>query len=68
MQAALHRLATRTEPKSDLVFDIWFDSAEAKAGEILRLLPAALPITDIAIEQTDTESIVRQLYEGELSL
>lgn len=68
VQTALHRLATRTEPKSDLVLNIWFDSTKAKAGEILRLLPAALPIADIAIEQTNTESIVRQLYEGELSL
>lgn len=67
-QTALQQLATRTESRSDLVFDIRFDSSQAKAGEILRLLPATLPIADVAIEEASTESIVRQLYEGELSL
>lgn len=64
---ALGALPVRVEHTTDASFDIWFDSRVAKAGEILRNLPASLPVADVAIEETGTEAIVRRLYEGQLS-
>jgi ABC-2 type transport system ATP-binding protein len=58
--------AVATQP-SETEVDVRFDSREASSGEIIRDLATAIPITDIAIEETSAESIIRNLYEGSLS-
>jgi ABC-2 type transport system ATP-binding protein len=42
------------------------DARVTSTGEIIRALATALPIADIAIEETSAESIIRHLYEGTL--
>ncbi len=43
-----------------------FDARATSSGQIIRDLATALPIADIAIEETSAESIIRNLYEGKL--
>ncbi len=43
-----------------------FDARVTSSGEIIRGLATALPIADIAIDETSAESIIRNLYEGNL--
>jgi ABC-2 type transport system ATP-binding protein len=44
-----------------------FDSRVISSGEVIKALAVALPVLDLALEQTSAESIVRRLYEGDLS-
>lgn len=46
--------------------EVTLDGRVTTSGEIIRGLATALPIADIAIEETSAESIIRNLYEGKL--
>ncbi len=56
--------ASQPEPTT---VTVTFDSREATAGELIRDLATALPVTDIRIEEPTAESIIRRLYEGDLT-
>jgi ABC-2 type transport system ATP-binding protein len=47
--------------------EVTFDSRLISSGEVIKALAVALPVLDLALEQTTAESIVRRLYEGDLS-
>ena len=65
--ALAHRPHARATQPSETALDLRFDSREASSGEIIRDLATAIPIADIAIEETSAETIIRNLYEGSLS-
>lgn len=65
--ALSHRAHAAASQPSDAAIDVRFDSREATSGEVIRDLATTLPITDITIEETSAESIIRNLYEGSLS-
>ncbi|QDP98209.1 ATP-binding cassette domain-containing protein [Microlunatus elymi] len=46
---------------------VTFDSRVISSGEVIKELALALPVVDLALEETSAESIVRRLYEGNLS-
>ena len=46
---------------------VTFDSRLISSGEVIKELAVALPVVDLALEETSAESIVRRLYEGQLS-
>jgi len=46
---------------------VTFDSRLISSGEVIKELAVALPVVDLALEETSAESIVRRLYEGNLT-
>ncbi len=54
-----------TQP-NPTALEVALDARVTTSGEIIRGLATALPIADIAIEETSAESIIRNLYEGNL--
>ncbi|GAB3915315.1 daunorubicin ABC transporter ATP-binding protein [Microlunatus endophyticus] len=46
---------------------VTFDSRSISSGEVIKELAVALPVVDLALEETSAESIVRRLYEGNLT-
>ncbi|HYI25687.1 MAG TPA: hypothetical protein VD767_09775, partial [Thermomicrobiales bacterium] len=52
---------------SPAALEVAFDGRVTTSGEVIRGLATALPIADIAIEETSAESIIRNLYEGNLT-
>lgn len=65
--ALVRRSYAEVSQPSETALDVRFDSREASSGEIIRDLATAIPIADIAIEETSAESIIRNLYEGSLT-
>lgn len=65
-QTALARINPRIET-TDGALQVAFDSRVINSGEVIKELAVALPVVDLALEQTSAESIVRRLYEGALS-
>lgn len=47
---------------------VQFNPSRASSGAIVSQLLAALPVDDIKIEESGIEPIIRQLYEGKLTL
>lgn len=66
-RAALDSIPTESivQPNPTML-DVALDGRITTTGQIIRGLATALPIADIAIEETSAESIIRNLYEGTL--
>lgn len=65
--AGLGRIEAVVTDQGPVGIEITFDSRRHTAGEVIRELTLAVPINDLTIEETSAETIVRRLYEGELS-
>lgn len=65
-EALGHQPHCASEQPDDTHLTITFDSRQASAGELIRDLATALPLTDIQINAPSAESIIRKLYEGSL--
>ncbi|WP_197679781.1 ABC transporter ATP-binding protein [Microlunatus soli] len=65
-RSALARVETEIV-SSDSRLDVSFDSRMINSGEVIKELAVALPVVDLALERTSAESIVRRLYEGDLT-
>jgi ABC-2 type transport system ATP-binding protein len=66
-RTALARVGPRVETTGAGKVEVAYDSRVISSGEVIKELAAVLPVVDLALEQTSAESIVRRLYEGDLS-
>lgn len=65
--ALSHRPAASVAQPSPTSLVVTLDSRAITSGEVIRDLATALPIADLSIDITSSESIIRRLYEGALS-
>ncbi|QGN35072.1 ATP-binding cassette domain-containing protein [Microlunatus sp. Gsoil 973] len=64
--AALARTGPRIETTATGL-EVTYDSRMITSGEVIKELALAVPVVDLALEETSAESIVRRLYEGNLT-
>jgi ABC-2 type transport system ATP-binding protein len=68
-KAALSELAPHaTLSAQDYALSVTFDPAQTTAAAVVGRVMAALPVEDLRIEEPSIESIIRQLYEGQLGV
>jgi ABC-2 type transport system ATP-binding protein len=66
-RSVLARVDPKVSSPSPGTIEVGFDSRAINSGEVIRELATALPIVDLALQETSAESIVRRLYDGDLS-
>jgi ABC-2 type transport system ATP-binding protein len=64
--AALARVGPRIET-TGTGLEVTFDSRTVTSGEVIKELALAVPVVDLTLEETSAETIVRRLYEGNLT-
>lgn len=65
--AGLGRIEATVTDQGPAGLEVSFDGRRHTPGEVIRELTLAVPVSDLTIEETSAETIVRRLYEGELS-
>ncbi|GAB3743389.1 ABC transporter ATP-binding protein [Microlunatus parietis] len=65
--AALARIGAAVTSPDPGTYEVSFDGRRATPGEVIRELTGAVPVNDLTIEETSAETIIRRLYEGELT-
>lgn len=58
----------RLEQSAPNRLSVRFDATVSSTGEVAAALLPAFPVSDLQIEETNIEAIIRRLYEGELSV